>query len=120
VVGPEDVALPSFHPVLERFGRLDAEDLARRYDEHLAAVWRGEAALDNPFARWLDSCWAVLAQPEPSRAPDATSVLGAGGAGIRWYEIDDIVVGFIGERTDGCYRIPVTSTPPPRAKRFAD
>src|SRR5690606_23338508 len=112
--GPEDIA-SSFHHVIESFGRLDPELLARRYDEYLAAVWRGEAALDNAFARWLESYWSGELPPEPSCSADAVSVLGAAGAGIRWYRIDDAIVGFIGQRFDGCYRIPAMSALPPRA-----
>lgn len=120
MIESEDATSSPFPGVIDSFGSLNAEFLARRYDEHLAAVWRGEAALDNAFARWLETHWSATVPDEPSCRPEAVSVLGAAGSGIRWYTVGDAVVGFVGKRPDGCYRVPVSETPPPRAMHFLD
>ena len=43
--------------------------------------------------------------PEPATPPEGTSVLGDSGAGIRWYVCDDVVLGYVSRRRDGCYRV---------------
>jgi hypothetical protein len=55
------------------------------------------------FGNWLEARWCVGNPAEPDGAPDAVSVLGGAGAGIRWYTVGDTVVGFISGRPRGCY-----------------
>lgn len=85
---------------------MNAAQIARLCDQHLTRVWRdgsGNPALD---AGWLEQWWVDDCTPEPSAPPMAVSVLAAGGAGIRWREVDQELVGHVPNRAGGCYRIP--------------
>jgi hypothetical protein len=76
--------------------------LAILYDLHLAAVWRGEDA-SNEFGAWLEGRWWAGGLAEPETPPDAVSVLGGAGAGIRWYGVGENILGFVGGRPRGCH-----------------
>jgi len=84
--------------------------LARAYDAHLAAWWRGEAD-PRPFAAWLAARWDPETAPPPGQ-PAALSPLGAGGRGIRWYEAEEAVLGVVPGLAGG-YRVPRSEDPPP-------
>jgi|SRR5215218_2057694 len=91
---------------------LTPRDLALSVDRHLAALWRGDENVVDDFFRWLTSLWSPTTAPEPATPPDAVSVLGAGGVGIRWYETGSACVGYVEGRPGGCYRVPITTAPP--------
>jgi hypothetical protein len=97
---------------------LTSRDLAQTVDRHLAAVWRGEASQEEDFFRWLTSLWSATSPPEPASPPNAVSVLGAGGGGIRWYKIESTFVGYVDGRS-GCYRVPANAIPPQPSRRLA-
>ena len=59
-----------------------APQIARRYDQHVSAVWRGDREVSR-FGDWLEGYWVVGGPPEPPGPPDAVSHLGAAGQGIR-------------------------------------
>jgi hypothetical protein len=89
--------------------------LARAYDLSVASLWRGDAPDENIFA-WLGRFRVAEALPEPQTAPEAVSLLGGGGSGIRWYSTPTAVVGFATGHPAVCYRIPVdTALPTARA-----
>jgi hypothetical protein len=93
---------------------ITAPQLARAYDLSVASLWRGEAA-DELLIAWLGRFRAADAPPEPRTAPDAVSLLGGGGNGIRWYSTPSAVLGFATGRPGVCYRIPVEAElPKPR------
>src|SRR5215218_6895261 len=81
---------------------LSARTFAVLYDLHLAAVWRGDQP-SGAFGNWLEARWCESNLPEPEGFPAALSLLGGGGAGIRWYECDGALVGFVRGRSRGCY-----------------
>jgi hypothetical protein len=85
--------------------------LAGLYDLHLAAVWRGHKS-SSIFGDWLEARWCPGAPTEPEAPPDAVSVLGGAGAGIRWYGAGDAIVGFVGDRSRGCYVVATEDRPP--------
>jgi hypothetical protein len=91
---------------------LSSQDLARIVDQHLAARWRGDEDADHPFFQWLASCWRPESGSEPRSASPATSVLAAGGLGIRWFEMSTTIVGFVPGRPHGYYRVPRSEVPP--------
>jgi hypothetical protein len=93
---------------------ITAPQLARAYDLSVASLWRGDAA-EEPLIAWLGRFRAADAPPEPRTAPDAVSLLGGGGTGIRWYSTPTAVLGFATGHPGVCYRIPVESElPKPR------
>jgi hypothetical protein len=85
---------------------MNARELARYYDLHVSQLWRDGSG--NPVFEqgWLEQWWVADGSAEPSDPPIATSLLAAGGAGIRWRERGDELVGYVSTRPDGCYRIP--------------
>jgi hypothetical protein len=88
---------------------MNAAQLAAIYDEHLTQIWRngsGHPALDRG---WLEQWWTADCPKEPNSPPDATSILAAGGAGIRWRETDTELLGYVPSRIGGCYRVPKTA-----------
>ncbi len=85
--------------------------LAGLYDLHLAAVWRGHESSDM-FGDWLEARWCAGAPNEPDAPPEAVSVLGGAGAGIRWYATGDAIVGFVAGRPRGCYVVARNEHPP--------
>jgi hypothetical protein len=86
--------------------------IALTYDRVVSAHWRGETDTASAFDAWFEAHWSNQAPPEPEAPPEGTSVLGDSGAGIRWYVCDDVVLGFVTRRPDGCYRVPMREAVP--------
>jgi len=84
---------------------VDPEQLARAFDRVIAAHWRGQDDVAVSGAAWFEAHWTGQAPPEPSEPPSAASVLAGAGTGIRWYAQDDVVLGYVSGRRDGCYRV---------------
>lgn len=97
-----------------------ARNLALLYDQYVAAAHQGDHEIVDAFAGWLGAFWDA-GPAEPERAPDAVSLLGGVGRGVRWYETDGIVHGYVrGWRRRGCYRVPLVElTPSARRLRQA-
>ena len=98
---------------------LTPRDLAYAYDRWLAARWRGEDDDARAFGDWVESFWCPEAPVEPAAVPDAVSVLGGAGRGIRWYADGDVVRGYVVGRPRGCYLIPIATVPPAEVSRLA-
>ncbi len=90
---------------------LSPRALAVLYDLHLAAVWRGQESASD-FGAWLDGRWWSGGLAEPDTPPDAVSVLGGAGTGIRWYVVGESILGFVGRRPRGCYVMGRDDVPP--------
>ena len=88
------------------------KQIALTYDRVVSAHWRGETDTASALDAWFEAHWSHQAPPEPEAPPEGTSVLGDSGAGIRWYVCDDVVLGFVSRRPDGCYRVPVREAVP--------
>ena len=88
-------------------------ELALAYDRYATALWRCDDAEAEAFATWLGGHWADEESPEPGGHPNAVSVLGGAGAGIRWYARGRAIVGYVASQSRGCYRVPVDAPPPP-------
>jgi hypothetical protein len=86
--------------------------IALTYDRVVSAHWRGETETASALDAWFEAHWSNQAPPEPEAPPEGTSVLGGSGAGIRWYVCDDVVLGFVSRRPDGCYRVPMREAVP--------
>jgi len=86
--------------------------IALTYDRVVSAHWRGETDTASALDAWFEAHWSNQAPPEPEAAPEGTSVLGDSGAGIRWYVCDDVVLGYVSRRRDGCYRVPMREAVP--------
>jgi hypothetical protein len=86
--------------------------IALTYDCVISAHWRGETDTASALDAWFEAHWSDQAPPEPNAAPEGTSVLGDSGAGIRWYARDDVVLGYVSRRPDGCYRVPMREAVP--------
>jgi len=86
--------------------------IALTYDRVVSAHWRGETDTASALDAWFEAHWSDQAPAEPEAPPEGTSVLGGSGAGIRWYVCDDVVLGFVSRRPDGCYRVPVREAVP--------
>ncbi len=87
--------------------------IALTYDRVISAHWRGETDMASALDAWFEAHWSDEAPPEPTAPPEGTSVLGDSGAGIRWYVCDDVVLGYVSRRRDGCYRVPMQEAVPP-------
>jgi hypothetical protein len=85
--------------------------IALTYDRVVSAHWRGETDTAIAFDEWFEAHWSDQAPPEPDAPPEGTSVLGDSGAGIRWYTLDEAVLGYASRRP-GCYRVPMRETLP--------
>jgi hypothetical protein len=90
---------------------ITARQLARAYDLSVASLWRGDAP-DESLISWLGRYRVADAVAEPQTAPEAVSLLGGGGSGIRWYSTPTAVVGFATGHPAVCYRIPVETELP--------
>lgn len=90
---------------------LTADDLARGHDRYVAALWRGESEAVRRFGAWLKGCWG-LGPPEPSASPAAVSALGGAGTGIRWHEVDGLILGYIPGVPHRCFQVPVDAELP--------
>jgi hypothetical protein len=86
--------------------------IALTYDRVISAHWRGETDTASALDAWFEAHWSDQAPPEPEVPPEGTSVLGGSGAGIRWYARDDVVLGYVSRRSDGCYRVPLQESVP--------
>lgn len=89
---------------------MNARELARFYDQHAPQLWRDGAGHPAFEQGWLEQWWVSDGSVEPSEPPIATSVLAAGGAGIRWRESGNELVGYVSTRPNGCFRIPRRAT----------
>ena len=78
----------------------------------ISAHWRGETDTASALDAWFEAHWSDQAPPEPEAPPEGTSVLGGSGAGIRWYARDDVVLGYVSRRPDGCYRVAMQESVP--------
>lgn len=79
--------------------------LAQAYDAFISARWRGDDECADAGTAWFEAHWSGQAPPEPEGPPEAASVLGAAGHGIRWYARGGLVLGYAGEQATGCYQI---------------
>jgi hypothetical protein len=86
--------------------------IALTYDRVISAHWRGETDTASVLDAWFEAHWSDQAPPEPEVPPEGTSVLGDSGAGIRWYVRDNVVLGYVSRRPDGCYRVPIQESVP--------
>jgi hypothetical protein len=84
---------------------ISPRQIALTYDRVVSAHWRGETDTASALDAWFEAHWSEQAPPEPEVPPEGTSVLGDSGAGIRWYVRDDVVLGYVSRRPDGCYRV---------------
>jgi hypothetical protein len=98
---------------------LSPRTLSGLYDLHLAAVWRGHAP-PSMFSDWLEARWWADGPAEPAAPPDAVSVLGGAGGGIRWYGRGDSIVGYVTGRPRGCYVVALNDIPPQPPTAFPD
>jgi hypothetical protein len=92
---------------------ISPRQIALTYDRVVSAHWRGETDTAIAFDAWFEAHWSDQAPPEPEAPPEGTSVLGGSGAGIRWYVCDDVVLGYVSRRPEGCYRVPMREALPP-------
>jgi hypothetical protein len=86
--------------------------IALTYDCVVSAHWRGETDTASALDAWFQAHWSDQAPPEPEAPPEGTSVLGDSGAGIRWYARDEVVLGYVSRRPNGCYRVPMREAMP--------
>jgi hypothetical protein len=86
--------------------------IALTYDRVISAHWRGETDTATVLDAWFEAHWSDQAPPEPDAPPEGTSVLGGSGAGIRWYACDEVVLGYVSRRPNGCYRVPMREAVP--------
>ena len=86
--------------------------IALTYDRVISAHWRGETDTAIALDAWFEAHWSDQAPPEPDAPPEGTSVLGDSGAGIRWYARDEVVLGYVSRRPNGCYRVPMREAMP--------
>jgi hypothetical protein len=99
----------------EVVSQLSPQSLARAYDRFVSARWRGDDEAADTFAAWFESHWTGEAPPEPADPPEAASVLGGAGTGIRWYARQDVVLGYVSGRGSGCYLVAASEIAPPLA-----
>jgi hypothetical protein len=95
-----------------RHSAISPTEIALVYDRFVSARWRGEDEAADTFATWFEAHWTGQAPPEPDDPPQGASTLGGGGTGIRWYAQDDVVLGYVAGRADGCYRVAAGETVP--------
>jgi hypothetical protein len=88
------------------------KQIALTYDRVISAHWRGETDTATVLDAWFEAHWSDQAPPEPDAPPEGTSVLGGSGAGIRWYARDEVVLGYVSRRPNGCYRVPMREAVP--------
>jgi hypothetical protein len=90
-----------------------ATRLARRFDASRSCL-RGGHDRSTGFDAWLAACWSSTCPPEPDTCPDAVSLLdGYGRRAIRWYELDNEVLGYLPGLPSRCYRVPGDAVEPP-------
>jgi hypothetical protein len=91
---------------------ISPRQIALTYDRVVSAHWRGETDTASALDAWFEAHWSDQPPPEPEAPPEGSSVLGDSGAGIRWYVCDDVVLGYVSRRRDGCYRVPMREAMP--------
>ena len=94
---------------------LGPRDLARAYDRHIAAQWRGTPEEVSRFEVWIASHWTTEAPPQPRECPDDVSLAGGSARAVLWYADRDAVLGYLPGRPLGCYRVPLNSVLPDAA-----
>ena len=92
--------------------QVSPRQIALTYDRVISAHWRGETDTATALDAWFEAHWSDQAPPEPDAPPEGTSVLGDSGAGIRWYACDEVVLGYVSRRPNGCYRVPMREAVP--------
>jgi hypothetical protein len=70
--------------------------------------------VEDPLISWLGRFRTAEQLSEPAITPEAVSLLGGGGAGIRWYSTPTAILGFTASHPPICYRVPVDSEIPRR------
>ena len=91
---------------------VNPREVALAYDRVVSAHWRGETDEATSIGTWFEAHWSDQAPPEPDDPPEGTSILGGAGSGIRWYARDDVVLGYVSRRDDGCYRVRMSEAVP--------
>jgi len=89
-----------------------AVQIASQYDRCFATLWRGDGTTVNALEAWLKPFWTEEYQPEPAAKPDAVSVFGGSGNGIRWFETATLILGYVPGCLDRCYKVPRSATIP--------
>ena len=95
---------------------LTPQDLALAYDRHVAAFCREDVDAAMAFATWLAAFSVDDGPPEPISYPDAVSFLGGAGRGVRWYNVDTNIVGYLPDGPGGCYQVPAAVPPAIRSR----
>jgi hypothetical protein len=88
-----------------------ARQLARAYDLSVASIWRGERP-ETTMIGWLGDFRVDDGFQEPESKPEAVSLLGGGGSGIRWYTTPAGVIGCTTGEPRVCYRVPLEADLP--------
>lgn len=84
-----------------------ARQLACLYDQYVSAVRQGDEGTAAAFAAWLGEFWDA-GPAEPRTPPSANSLLGGIGRGVRWYQTETTVLGYVrGWTRQGCYQVPI-------------
>ncbi len=81
-----------------------ARDLATGFLRYASACWRGDTCA-AAFPLRLSAYWRPALPPPPAAAPDAVSLHGAAGRGIRWYQAGQDVLGYVPGLVGG-YQVP--------------
>jgi hypothetical protein len=89
-----------------------ATQIASQYDRCFASLWRGDGTTVGALETWLRRYWTEGCPLEPAERPDAVSVFGGSGKGIRWFETSTLILGFVPGCRDHCYRVPKSATLP--------
>lgn len=98
---------------------ISARDMSQRYAAYLHTQLIGDETEAVDFGLWLDQHWADNpALPDEPCLDDIDGEAEPGSA-VTWFERDGAIIGLLAGRNRGCYRIPLTGTPPAVAL-FAD
>jgi hypothetical protein len=81
-----------------------ASELATGFLRYASACWRGDTCA-AAFPLRLSAYWRPVLPPPPAAAPDAVSLHGAAGRGIRWYQEGQDVLGYV-PGLGGGYQVP--------------
>jgi hypothetical protein len=88
-----------------------ARELAALYDRSMSALQGANGDGVATFLEWLVEFWDQ--EPaEPAAPPAAVSLSTPAGDGVRWYEAEGLILGYISAGPAGCYRIPIAAEPP--------
>lgn len=97
---------------------ITARQLASAYDLSVASIWRGERP-EATLIGWLGEYRVQNEMIQPEGKPDAVSLLGGGGAGIKWYTTPTGVIGCTTGTPQVCYKVPLNAELP-RATRTVE